>query len=105
MGRTAESWDSDDRAKVGHMLKRGKSVLFIHEYTGMPVDLIENIHRRTQRRPGNERNGVNYNWLSKQPPIGQSHDPAFSPDKLRQASREFVMRVRTTQSAKLGGDS
>lgn len=94
LGRTAVSWDEEDKAKVRHMLGRGKSIDFIHDYIGMPIELIEGIERNMDRLD-TASSGRGNTRLQQEPAIWRTErDDHAHQAKLQQASREFLMRVR-----------
>lgn len=99
-GATPEAWDQPDKAKVRHMLNRGKSIDFIHRYTGMPVHVIECVQRNTN--PDGSRRGADNDRLPSTENVLNTADP-IAPDyaamqreqrALGIANQRFVERLK-----------
>lgn len=92
-------WDSDDREKVKHMLRRGKSIEFIHSYTGMEIEKIEQLKRNMPKQTGE----LKFNHLQDVSASSVREDGWISEEKqrlkLRAVNDQFVRALEVAARA------
>lgn len=106
-GATPEAWDEPDKAKVRHMLNRGKSIDFIRDYTGMPVHVIESVQRNmnpdgSRRGRDKDRLPSTINNLNSADPIAPDYSAMMREERdLSARNRAFVAAVNRARAAQL----